>query len=278
MLALASIVVGPAMAEESPKKLGWARELELHLVSTRGNSESDTLGLAAVFTRTMQRSTFVLSGRVLRASSGVTSRRAIGPSPGEFEVVETSTSVVTAEQYSLGGRYEVEVSEKLFWHASLRWERNEPAGLRDRVGAVGGVGHAWWDADSSRFRTDYGVTYTSQDDLVPTPGLDATFFGVKLSYDYWRRLTPSTELASALVVDHNLDASEDLRADLTHGLSVAINDRLAVKIGVQVLYDHLPALGLLPLEFPAGTPTGETVTVELETTDTIVTAALTVDF
>lgn len=280
LLAATLVLAAPTAvrADGEPRPLGWSRKAELNLVSTRGNSETDTLGLSAVFERRAETTKLTFTARALRASSTTLSRRAVGPSPDEFDLVETSETDVTAEQYSLGGRFESKISEALFWHASLRWERNEPAGLRDRVSAVLGVGNSWWDEETSRFRTDYGVTYTSQDDIVQTPGLDDTFFGAKLSYDYWRRVTPSTEVGSALVVDHNLDESEDLRGDLTNWIEVDINDRLAVKVSLQVLYDNLPSLGVLPLEFPPGTPTGETVSFELDDTDTVFTTALTVEF
>lgn len=269
---------GGAQAEEAERKLGWARKVELNLVSTRGNAVTDTFGVSAAFVRTLERATLTLSGRGLRASSGATSRRAVGPSPSDFMLLEASSSVVTAEQYSVDGRYEQRLSQLSFWHASLGWDRNEPAGLRDRVSAVGGIGHVWRESQESRFRTDYGVTYTSQDDLVPAPGLDATYFGLRLSYDYWRRATASTKLGSTLVVDHNLDERRDLRADLVNRLSVAISGKLALEVSLQVLHDRLPALGLLPLEFPAGTATGDTVLFELDDTDTILTTGLVLTF
>jgi putative salt-induced outer membrane protein YdiY len=279
LLALASVAsTTPAQAQEEEKELGWSSKAEFSLVSTSGNSETDTLGLSAAFAKIMERSSLLLTARSLRAEATAISRSAVGPSPADFALLETSTSTLSAEQYSLGGRFDKQISDVFFWYTGLRWEKNEFAGFSERLTAVGGVGNIWFDDESARFSTGYGLTYTTQDDLVPTAGLQDSFLGAQLSYDYWRKINASTEFGSTLVLDQNLDETEDLRADFINWVSVSLSAKLALKVSFQALYDNLPALGVLPLEFPAGTPTGDTVTYELDTTDTILTTALVVTF
>ena len=268
----------PATAQDDEKELGWTKTAELSLVSTSGNSETDTVGLNALFVRTMERSTFKLSAHGLRAESTATQRTAVGPSPAEALISETSTSVLNAENYSLGGRYDRQVNDSVFWFAGMRWERNEFAGFSERLTGIAGLGNLWWKDDTSHFSTDYGLTYTQQEDLVPAPGLDESFGGVRVGYDYGRMLTPSTEFGSVLIFNQNLNENDDRRADFTNWLAVSISDRLALKVSLQALWDNLPALAILPLEFPAGTPTGQSVVVELDTTDTVLTTALVVTF
>ncbi|MDH3405001.1 MAG: DUF481 domain-containing protein [Acidobacteriota bacterium] len=277
-LSTAVLVAGsmPAWGQDEEKTLGWSKNAELSLVATSGNAESETFSLKASFVRTMERSTLALSAAGLRAESTTTSRVAIGPPP--FTVRETSVTVPTAENYALRGRYDHLVSETFFWHAGLTWERNEFAGFTKRLTGIGGVGNLWWDREGSRFRTDYSLTWTSQDDLVANAALADGFLGVRFSYDYWRRLTATTELSSILIADQRLDASADWRADFTNSLSISISDRLALKVGLQALYDNLPALGLAPIVDATGAPTGGTVPFELEKLDTIFTTALVVDF
>ncbi len=278
ILVAVSLAAAPANAEDEEKELGWAKSVDFSLVSTSGNSETETLGLSAAFVKTMEDSTLTLAAHGLRAESTSTSRAAIGPSPADFTIAETSTSLLTAENYSFGTRFDKLISESFFWYARLTWEKNEFAGFSERITGVGGVGNIWWADDSSRFRTDYGLTYTTQDDLVPTPGVDDAFLGARLAWDYWRQLTGSAEFGSVLILDQNLDEGEDLRGDFTNWVSVSISSRLALKVSLQALYDNLPALGALPLEFPAGTLTGDTVLFELDDTDTILTTALVVSF
>jgi putative salt-induced outer membrane protein YdiY len=265
-----------ALAQEEEKVLGWSKTAELSVVAISGNAESETFGLRSSFVKTMESSTLDLSAAGLRAESTTTRRTAVGSFP--FTVQETSDTVLTAESYSASGRYDKLLSERLFWYGALTWERNEFAGFSERLMGIGGIGHLWWDREDSRFRTDYGLTWTSQDDLVANAAVDDSFLGARLSYDYWRQLTSTTDFASVLIVDQNIDESEDLRADFTNSLSISISDRLALKVSLQALYDNLPALGLLPIVDATGTPTGLTIPFELDELDTIFTTALVVNF
>jgi hypothetical protein len=77
-----------------------------------------------------------------------------------------------------------------------------------------------------------------------------------------------------LVLDDNLDETSDWRADMANGLAVAMSDNLALKVGLQLLYDNEPAIELIP-NTPA--PPAE-VPFELDEMDTILTTSLVVDF
>ncbi len=274
-VALCTIAT-PARAQDDEKVLGWSKTAELSLVAISGNSESETFGFKTSFVKTMESSTFALSAAGLRAESTTTRRVAFGSAP--FTIREIPDTVLTAESFTASGRYDHLLSERLFWYTGLTWERNEFAGFSERLTGVGGIGHLWWDREDSRFRTDYGLTWTSQDDLIANPALDDSFLGARFSYDYWRQLTSTAEYASVLIVDQNLDESEDLRADFINSLSVSLSDRLALKVSLQALYDNLPALALLPVVDATGTPTGATVPFELDDLDTVFTTALVVNF
>jgi hypothetical protein len=64
------------------------------------------------------------------------------------------------------------------------------------------------------------------------------------------------------VVDQNLNRTEDLRADWTNSLAVAMSDRLALKTSLQVLFDNDPALTAVPLgDTEVFAPLGEVDTV-----------------
>lgn len=268
--------LAPATAEDDAEKvLGWAKSAELSAVATGGNAEAETLGFKVALLKTMESSTLAITASGLRAESTATSRVALGPRP--FTLVETSDTTLTAENYTLGTRYDRLLSETFFWYVGASWEKNEFAGFSERFSGVGGVGNLWWDNDNSRFRTDYGLTFTSQDDLVDNPALEDTFLGTRFSYDYWRQLTPTTDFGSTLILDQNLDESEDLRADFTNWLSISISDRLALKVSLQALYDNLPAITLAPIVQP-GTPDNGSLPVELDELDTIFTTALVINF
>lgn len=262
-----------AWAEDGEAELGWRYSGELSLILAEGNAEASTFGLQAKVERLFEGATLEILMNGLQAESTTTSREAFG-TVDDFRVVERSTTETTAEKYGFGLRYDRSINERLTWFLGATWERNELSGFRDRTTLLAGVGQIWSDTESTRFRTDYGVTYTQQDDLIENRALSDGFAGLRLGYDLWHQVTPSTTFESRLGIDANLDETDDLRADLVNALQVAINGHLALKVSLQLLYDNLPALTAVPLFDAVGIPTGDSVTAELDELDSILTVAL----
>ncbi len=276
LLALIALGAAPALAEDE-REPGWYDSAELSLVSTSGNSEATTFGFKNLLERLWTSSRFSLTASGLRAESDTISRFAVG-TPSDFQVIETSTTTLTAENYSLNGRYQRNISETFFWFAGAGWERNEFAGFDSRTSAIVGAGNRWWEAPKGHFDTDYGVTYTQQDDLVKDPSTSDSFLGLRLGANGLYQFNDSTSYKGALVIDQNLDDTDDLRADVVNSIKVSMTDRLALQLSHQLLYDKQPALAAVSLVDAAGLPTGTLVSAELDTIDSILTAALVISF
>ena len=274
---LVTIGVGTARAQDDEKEPGWFDTAELTVVSTSGNAESSTVGFKNELTRAWESSDLVAAAGALRAESTVLTRTAAGVSPLSFQVAETAVSAVTAESYYVRGQYDHDVNPRTFWYAGTGWERNTFAGVQNRYSWGGGLGNTWVDRDSSTFKTGYGLTYTVQDDVATTTD-NETFGGLRLSYDYRWQLTANTEFTSVLVADENLNETEDLRTDLINAVAVSINSRLALKVSWQLLFDNLPSQVGIPLSAVGGGLTGDTVFVELDSVDNLLTFALVANF
>ena len=277
VLCMSILLASVALAEEAEKELGWKDVAELSLVSARGNAESDTFGFKNTAVRTWDNATFTLAAGGLRAETGTITRVGVG-TPADFRIVERTDTVLSAENYFLRGQYDRKITDRLFWFVGASWDTNEFAGIDNRYALTAGVGHVWFDDETSRFSTSYGVTFTQQDDIVEVPGVDDSFIGLRGAWDYWRQLTGNTEFGSVLIIDTNFDESEDYRADFTNWVSVAMSERLALKVSYQFQFDNLPSLQSVPLETLAGTATGETVLAELDDLDSLLTVALVVNF
>ncbi|HEX9735880.1 MAG TPA: DUF481 domain-containing protein [Thermoanaerobaculia bacterium] len=275
LLAAASAAQDESAAEDEGK--GWADSAELSLVATSGNTETTTFALKNTLSREWESARFKLDASALRAESDVGGRFAVG-TPGDFDVVDPDAGEITAESYALQGRFERDISERLFWFAGGGWKRNELAGLENRYHVEAGAGNVWYESDAGHLRTGYALTATRQDDVVPGPDDSETFLGVQLSLDCLRQLTSSTSYAGVVVVDENLDDTGDLRVQLDQSLSVAINDRLALKASLELSYDNQPALEALPLFTPEGMPTGAAVLAELDELDSVFKTALVMNF
>lgn len=277
-LTSAVLAVAPLAAQDEAsgdeEKPRWAFTGELSLVNTGGNSETSTVGLGVKATHAgADGGKLELAAGGLRVETTTTSRFAVG-NPGAFEIVERSTTETTAENYHLKGRYDRQISERLFWFLGAGWERNEFAGFDSRANVSAGVGHLWFEDDRRHLRTDYSVTYTQQDDLVDDPATHDGFLGLRLGYDYRRGLSATSAFESTLIVDANADETEDLRADFANAVSVSINERMALKVGLQLLFDNLPSRVQVPLVDAAGAPTGDLVAAELDQLDSKLTVTL----
>jgi len=274
-LTLASLPAS-LRAQDEPE-LGWFTAAELSLLFTGGNSSAQTFGLGASARHVWEQSELSFRAGSLRAKTGTKSRTALGTTT-DFVVNETTNTELTAENYFASVRFERSLSERVFLYAGAGWERNTFAGFDNRYALVGGLGNAWVDNDGIRFKTGYGFTFTSQEDVIEDPTTSDSFGGLRLNSEFWKQLSASSSFESILIVDESLNETQDLRADFTNSLIVDLSDALAFKTSFRVLFDNLPALTGVSLEQPLGTPTGDTVLVALNEIDTILTVALVASF
>jgi len=265
----AALPVG-ALAQDAG--FAWVNATELSFVSTAGNASSSTLGLKSSLTGTSGANSFKIELGGIRGETNVTTRTATG-TPGDFTVSEATTSQLTAESYFARGRYDRAFTEAYAFSGG-GWERNTFAGIQNRYAGVAGLGRTWVEGEAGRFKTDVGATYTIQKDVDPAPGADDAFGGVRLSIDATRRVSSNVDYASMLLVDENLEDRDDLRADWTNSVSVALSGALAFKTSLQLLFDNQPALIAVPLVDAGGIPTGADVLAPGDEVDKVLTVAL----
>ena len=271
LVALAGLTPDSASGQDADG-FTWENGTELSFVSTGGNASSTTLGLKSTFTGTGGPNTFKLEFGGIR---GETTFRTLSATvtPTAFTVEETTDSELTAENYFVRSRYDRSLGT-IFAFGGAGWDRNTFAGVQNRYSLVAGLGRAWVESETSRFKTDLGATYTIQKDVAPAPGADDSFAGLRLSVDAMRQLTESAGFTSVLVVDENLDDTDDLRADWTNALTVSISQRLALKTSLQLLFDNQPSLLSVPLFDTGGTPVGTDVLTPSDEVDTVLTMTL----
>lgn len=259
---------GRAGAQEPEKS--WKDKAELTFVMTGGNSTASTLGFKNTLDRSWSTGSLQLSAGGIRTRTGTVTRTATG-TPDNYRITETKDERTTAESYFLRGRLDRKLSERSFLSAGAGWDRNTFAGVENRYVFSAGGGRSWFDEDTRKLKTDLGLTYTIQDDVVEDPNVDNHFAGLRGSYDYFRSLTETTDFSSVLVADQSLKETSDFRADWTNSVAVAMSERLALKTSFQVLYDKSPALVAVPLD-------DIEVLTPLKKVDTLFTVAIVANF
>jgi putative salt-induced outer membrane protein len=291
-VALFVLLLVPTLvsAQDKPaeeKKLGWKDTAELGFIMTSGNSDSSTLGLKNTLVYDWQEARFEMKLGAIRVES--TQGFVALPTATGFRR-EDSDPEESAESYYLNGRYDHNITERFFWFAGAGWDRNTFAGIENRYTAFGGVGNIWADSETTKWRTDYAVTATKQNDVIEQPDLDDTFLGLRLSSTFLYKWSESGSYGNDTILDENVDDTDDWRVNMTNWVAVNMSTHLALKVSLQWLYDHQPALvtadvfsadpdeGGVPVDVNPADGQTDQASVEADTLDSIFTTALVIKY
>ena len=273
----------PALAQDE-EDTGWKDVAELSYVLASGNSDSSSLSLNNVLSRAWENAAFSLRAGGLRVDSTTTTNLfAVDDGINPIAIIETENDQTTAELYYLNGQYDRNITDRFFWQVGAGWDRNELAGVSNRYTVFGGVGNIWLDEDDHQFRTSYGLTYTDQEDVISNPLVDDSFLGARGTWNYMIGFNDTTTYGNDLVINLNVDESDDWRADMINWLSVQMSERLALKVSLTHFFDNLPSLESFNvyddniLINPGAVLLG-TNTREVDDLDTIFSAALVINF
>ena len=241
----------PGAAQEYDDDLGWTNATELSIVVTEGNTSTRTFGFKNTLRRTWKSARLRLrfdgvrsntsEGRFLQVQPGL--RFPVGGQPPEFQTsIVTPAAEPDVEQYFVEGRFDRNISERLFWDVGSSWDRNNDAGILNRYILFGGVGNAWFNEPDVAFSTSYGVSYTDRKEIEPDPVKDTVFGGIRFNSDYRQRFGSLTLVDSNFTLNMSLADATDYSINVTNAVGVAMNDYLSLRVSLQFLYENEPAL------------------------------------
>jgi putative salt-induced outer membrane protein YdiY len=272
---LVAAAATPARAATVP---GWYSSTDLSFVMARGNSNTMNFGINANLTRQWLRTAWRNNGSFVRSDVAEPTQTAIGV-PGDFSV-EPGPSVTKSERLFFKSDLERRITERFFWNVAGDVERDVFAGLEYRTAGALGVGYLWLKPDNSAlFRAGIAGTYTAQEEVIDDPETENQFAGVRLTLDGEKRFGDrlQNQFTSNLVADENVQDTEDLRFNWQNALAVAMNQRLALKFGVGLVYDNQPQLVDVPLLNVNGVEIGQ-VEARAKELDIAVTASIVINF
>jgi hypothetical protein len=241
-----------------------------------GNSSASTLGARVEVKHLGARSTFTIGGSAVRADASEPPRRAVG-SADSFET-ESGPRVAKAAKYNAAAAFDRKVTDRFAWQVGAEFDRDRFSGLSSRT--LGFAGVNWLLANRKDFvlKTGLAATLAHQGELVDDPATRDTFAGLRLSADAERKLGTNGAYVGGLAVDENLQDTEDARVRFSNSLAVSMSKRLALQVGLLLLYDHQPSLVDLPLFDREGIPLGLAVAAPAATLDTTFTVSVVVSF
>lgn len=244
-IALFLAYAAPANAAVIP---GWYSSTDLSAVVANGNSDTINVGATVnvrrVWLRTSWINTFSFSRNDVRE-------------PQRFALIVGNVATVGEGEFQtksekLFGNTNLErrVTERFFWNVGGTGERDKFAGLDSRLTGVVGVGMLWQSTQGDGFvRAGVGGTYTAQSEVVDDPETENEFAGLRFTLDGEKRFGTEKQHAftSNLIVDENLQQTDDLRANWQTALAASISQKMQLKVGVQIAFDNAPALVDLPV-------------------------------
>jgi uncharacterized protein DUF481 len=276
LAGLLATTTGLARAADPPPPPGWYSTSGLSYVMAAGNSSASSLGFKAEVKRLWPKATLTFAAAGIRADSSDPARRAVGV-PEDFQI-ETGTRVLKAEKYNALAGFDRRVTDRFGWTVGAEFDRDKFSGLSSRTLGLAGVSYLLANRKEFTLKTGLAATIAHQSEVVPDPTTKDTFAGLRLSADAERKLGANSTYVGGLAVDENLQDTADLRVRFGNALAVSMNRRLALQVGVLLLYDHQPSHVVLPLFDDAGAPSGLTVIGRAATVDTTFTVSLVVSF
>ncbi|MBI1394736.1 MAG: DUF481 domain-containing protein [Betaproteobacteria bacterium] len=218
-----------AHAQLSPKPDGqWRALFGLAFTSVSGNSENSSLGLNADAVRQTDADKLTLYGQYLRAQAKV-----------------GGTTSKTSDLLRLGGKYDWDVTERVYAYGTGGFERDKIARIDSRWLVGGGAGYKLIEAPDTTFDVFGGLNVRT--DRYSDPGViidnelrrTYTTLEMQLGEDSTHKISDSTSFRQRFVLYPNLDNFGEYRAVFDAGLVVSMTDRFKLTMSVVDRYDSL---------------------------------------
>jgi putative salt-induced outer membrane protein len=222
-LLLATAAPFAATAQDATTSVAgtWSGTGELGLALARGNARSESANARLAFGKEGERWKHDLHASALRSRGGVT---------GDFDGdgTEEQRYELSANRYELGASGARKFDPRNYLVGAARYENDDFSPYDYQAVASLGYGHKFVDSQRTRLGTEVGAGFRRARD-AETGLVDDGVVGRGL-LEFRHQLTGNTELYDTLLVESGSD-NTFLQNDI--GIAVAMNDRFALKAGLQ---------------------------------------------
>jgi putative salt-induced outer membrane protein YdiY len=215
-----------AAAEEAPPEpTGWSGSVSLGVTLTRGNSETTTIAGSFDAERKVEENRWTVKAWYNGSSQ---------------EDPDTGESQTTAKNYGGQVQYDRFVTEKLYWLANAKGERDELAALQLRATGGLGVGYQFQDTETFDLNGEAGLNYVHEDLEGEGPN---EFLAARLAYNAGYTWTETTKLGQAMELFPSLEDSDDWTGKLDTHADVSMTEAMFLRVQHVLDYDNTPAGG-----------------------------------
>jgi putative salt-induced outer membrane protein YdiY len=216
-----------AMQEEAaaPTTTAWTGSVSLGATLTRGNSETTTIAGSFDAERRIDEHRWTANAWYNGSSQE-------DPDTGEDET--------TAKNYGAKAQYDHFVSEKLYWLANAKGERDELAALQLRATGGLGVGYQFQDTETFDLNGEAGLNYVHEDLEGEDPN---EYMAARLAYNAGYTWTETTKLGQSMELFPSLEDSDDWTGKLDTHMDVSMTESMFLRVQHVLDYDNTPADG-----------------------------------
>lgn len=219
----AALALCAPMAQASDTEAeGWTGSGELGLALARGNSKSENLNTKLSFTNEDDKWKHQFNFAALRAKGEVR-----GDFDGDGEI-ETAFRL-NANRYTAGASSALKMNERAYWVAALRHEKDDFASFESQTTFSLGYGYTAIKNETTTLSLEAGPGYRRARNAAS--GETESDAIVRAHIDFKHQLTENTSIENLLLLESGED-NTFIQNDL--GLKVAMNSKLALKVGLQV--------------------------------------------
>ncbi len=219
LLGAVSCLLLPAVwAADVPEK-NWKNETQLSFLSTRGNSQSRTLGAGEKFNWAKDKRGFDLWADALNVESD--NKR-------------------TSEKYDAGEKLERKLTDRNYVFQRGLWESNRFAGFSHRYDVSLGLGRDILKSSKNELAIELGGGYINEQ-LIGAPRND--FASGRAYAKYQFLFSPTSSFSQDGEYLHNFDTPNGYRVNTESALKAGLSTHLALKVSYTWKHVHEPPAG-----------------------------------
>mgnify|MGYP000234244034 CR=1 FL=1 len=209
----------------NPPPVKWAGTITASGLITRGNSNTENVGLSINTTRRAERDRITLGAGYLY---------------GRQEDPDSGDKKTTTDNWYLLGKYDYFFSQKLYGFAMTRIERDRIAQLDLRLTPSAGLGYQWIEKPDMNFSTEAGLAWVYED----FRNADSDdHFAARLAYHFDKKLNDRVSIFHNLEYVPSVEDLSDFNIVADAGLRASLTASMFGELKLEWRHDATPAPG-----------------------------------
>jgi putative salt-induced outer membrane protein YdiY len=209
----------------NPPPVRWTGAIGANGLMTRGNSNTENLGVTIDATRRGEDDRITLNAGYLY---------------GRQKDPDTNVKSTTTDNWHIFGKYDYFFTKKFYGFLSSRVERDRIAELKLRFTPAGGVGYQWIEKPTMNFLTEGGLAWMFEDF---ENGDSDEHFALRLAYHFDRKLNDKVNFFHNLGYLPSIEDISDFNLNADAGVRVTMTKNMFTEIKIEWQHDNEPAPG-----------------------------------